>query len=147
MVFNGDSVVAVHDDKAVLLGVRDGLIAGFRNDYADTVDPDDPDDWEHVFTVLPTPLLIPVSGATLISRIPRGSERRPVQISALSLEALPDSPASTTADYAAEYEALGPTRRVPLVNVPREIANCGVADPETLALLCWILYAGHHKPT
>jgi hypothetical protein len=142
MDFNGDSVVAVHDDKAVLLGVRDGLIAGFRNDYADTFDPDDPDDWEHVFTVLPTPLLIPVNGATLISRIPRGSERRPVQISALSLEALPDSPALITA----EYEALGPTRRVPLVNVPREIANGGVADPETLALLCWVLYARHQEP-
>ncbi|MEV4419171.1 hypothetical protein AB0L40_04250 [Patulibacter sp. NPDC049589] len=144
MGFDGDSVITVHDPRAVLLSVTEtGLLAGFRRDYADTFDPEAPDDWEHVFTILPSPLLVPVTGATMITRTPRGSTQRPVQLSVLSLDALPDAPTSPTDFYADAYRALGPTRLLPLANVTREITDGAIADPETLALLFWILHAEH----
>lgn len=142
--FEGQSVIVAYDDHGVVLGITpDGLLTGLRRPWSDTYHPSSNDDWEHVFCELPNDLMVPVTLAWLIGRLPTGSTGEPVQLSAIKLDALrrpfpkPDEP-----EYAARgYDVLGHVTRLPVAHINSAVASGRIADPETVALL----YAVSHE--
>lgn len=142
--FSGQSVIAAYDEHGIVLGVDEsGLLTALRQPWSATYHPRSNDDWEHVFSHLPHDLLIPVTLARLIGRLPTGSAGEPVQLSAIRLDALPRPfPTPTDPGYEArDLDTLGHVTRLPTSNIDRAVQNGRVADPETVALI----YAIHHE--
>lgn len=142
--FDGQSVIAAYDDHGVVLGVTPaGLLTGLRRPWSDTYHPRSNDDWEHVFCMLPTDLLIPVTLAWMIGRLPTGSTGEPVQLSAIKLDALakPFPKPGEPAYAAGGYHVLGHVVRLPVSNIESAVEGGKIADPETVALL----YAISHQ--
>ncbi|MDO9410479.1 ankyrin repeat domain-containing protein [Patulibacter sp.] len=143
-VFSGQSVIAPYDQHGIVLRVDEsGLLSALRRPWSDTYHPQSNDDWEHVFSHLPHDLLIPVTLAWLIGRLPTGSANEPVQLSAIRLDALPTPfPAPTDPEYEArDLDTLGHVTRLPTSNINRAVQDGQIADPETVALV----YAIHHE--
>lgn len=141
--FDGQSVIAAYDDHGVVLNRTPTGLAGFRRPWADTYSPGDAGDWEHVFCELPHDLLIPVTLAWQIGRLPTGTDGDPVQLAVIKLDSLPKPfPVPDDPDYAEEgYTALGQPIRLSVSHIARAISNGQIADPETAA----ILYAIQHE--
>lgn len=145
MEFDGDSAVAVYDAHAIVLCTgANGVLHAVRRPYDETYWDEQPDDWEHVFSGLPSPLLIPVVFTWIVGRFPTSSNGRPVQLSLLRLDELPPlptddpTPASLPDPYD-EWVDHPNLVRVPFDLLPRptdRLRRRTLADPETLALVC-----------
>lgn len=145
--FDGQSVIVAYDDHGVVLGVTpEGLLTGLRRPWLDTYHPRSNDDWEHVFGELPKDLMVPVTLAWLIGRLPTGSTGEPVQLSAIKLDALrrpfpkPEDPEYT----ACGYDVLGHVVRLPVVHINGAVSGGRIADPETVALLYAVAHEIQH---
>lgn len=145
--FEGQSVIVAYDDHGVVLGVRpDGLLTGLRRPWLDTYHPNSNDDWEHVFCELPEDLMVPVTLAWLIGRLPVGSTGEPVQLSAIKLDALRRPfPTPEDPEYTARgYDVLGHVIRLPVNSINLTVSSNQIADPETVALLYAVAHEIEH---
>jgi hypothetical protein len=145
--FDGQSAIVAYDETGVVLRRRpDGLLEALTRPWADTYHPGSNDDWEHVFSELPGPLMIPVVLAWQIGRVATGSAGEPVQLAAIKLNALPDpfpEPGAPGPD-GEDFDRLGTLVRLPVRDILEAVRAGSLADVETAALLFAVVHELEH---
>jgi hypothetical protein len=142
--FEGESAVAVYDDREILFSLgSDGLLSAPRRPWRETYYPANAGYFDHVFAELPDALREPVTLTWLVGYVPRGSGGQPVQLSAMRLFELPGPPARLPNGVLEDdrYGTLGPTEQLPLDDVLAAARGGRFADPETATLAFAILHA------